>query len=125
VEEQAGWHVWTRDQEFQIKWPVVVDLFEVVNPSRTGSFLRENTDLFAALFEGRAKLGALFGETTPVRLEFEQDPELPERRYLCARAVTGVSVPQAIARMDRFDEEWWLDRIRTYGRRLVFIVEFL
>ena len=119
-----GWSLWAPDEILQAKWPVVGRCFKIANPAMVASFLRDNPDLLDVLLQACAPLRALFGESTPLDLRYQRDPEIPHRRYLCVRVTTDLPVSDAIQRMDRFDEGWWLDRIASYGRRLVFVLEF-
>ncbi len=121
----AGWRVWSKDLERQIKWPVVERLYDVADPARVCTFTFEKPYVLELLLDAYARLCALFGETSTIRLDFNVDPEIPGRRYLAVRVLTVFSVDEAIERMDHFDEVWWLDRIGRAGRDLLFALEFI
>jgi hypothetical protein len=118
-----GWRVWSEDQERRIKWPVVESLYDVADTTKVGNFVFEKPYVLDLLLEAYGRLCGLFGQTSTIRLDFNVDPEIPGRRYLAARVVTGVAVDEALALMDCFDG-WWLDHIARAGRDLLFIPEF-
>ncbi len=119
-ESGEGWRLWTTGQ----KWRAVELLYDLVNPGSASDFVRQRGYLVDLLLEAYARLWLCFGDWPVVELELEGDPEVLRRRYLAARILTSLSPEEAVARLERFDEEWWLDHIGRAGRDLVFVPEF-
>jgi len=115
-----GWTVWAPE----LKWCGIEVLYQVANSREAKAFVLGRPYLLDVLYEAYAHLMLSFGDWPRVALRQEVDPEISERQYLCVTLVTDIPVLEAIQRMDRFDEHWWLDRIATYGQRLVFVLEF-
>ena len=85
----------------------------------------EKTYLLDLLLQAYPKLAGLFGPGCEIKLDRASDPDVSERTYLLVTAMTTLPVNDALARMDRFTDEWWLDHIAEVGRYLVFMVDFI
>jgi hypothetical protein len=111
-------------QQWEIKWPVIQREYSVADAAATGAFVLDHTYLLDLLLEAYPKLASLFEPGCAIQIERVVDRDLSGRRYLRASVVTSLPVKDALDRMDRFAEEWWLTRIAEAGRDLVFLVDF-
>ena len=122
---QPDWRIWSQRREWEIKWPVICRSYAVSDAVPAGAFALDRTYLLDLLLEAYPRLGSLFEPGCVVRLERATDPDLADRIYLLVTVMTSLPVAEALARMDRFADEWWLDHIGEAGRDLVFDVDFV
>lgn len=99
-------------------------IFQFKNYSEVKGFLKKNGYLANVLLPALAKVRAYFGENTQVALDVVTDIEDGER-LLFAFVRTPFPVSEALARRDRFDEEWWWEASTQARGQLIFDVEFI
>ncbi len=88
------------------------------------SFLRVHPQLADVLLEARPRIEEHFDRGTPVQLEVVTDPENAGGDQLFAYIHTSLSVDEALARLDEFDEEWFLHQLPQVRDQLSFDLEF-
>jgi len=116
--------IWGTQQERDLKWHVIRQKYSVLDAAATGAFVLDHAYLLDLLLEAYFPLQALFDEQAQIQVRLKVDPEIPDRRYLSVRVVTRLSAHDALRRMDRFDQDWWLDRIAHTDDDLVFSLGF-
>ncbi len=99
-------------------------LYEIRDYDAVASFLRRNTGLIAILCEAYGEIISRFGPGTSLRLERFSDPEAPSYESLAAVIRVHLSPERALALLDEFDMEWWLDTIPQAHHMLTFVVEY-
>jgi len=119
-----GWRLWSPAQEWEIKWPVICRHYAVKDASAAGALAFERHYLLDSLLDAYSRLRSFFGPASEFQLDSTADPDVGEKRYLRVSIITDLPVAEALTRMDRFAEDWWLDHIARAGRDLVFVVEF-
>ena len=72
------------------------------------AFLVARPDLHALLRDAADQLGHSF-PGAPLRVSLRHNEGQGEPPELVLAAVTDLALADAFARLDRFDEEWWLD----------------
>lgn len=87
------------------------------------AFVGERPVLGPVLAELPARVAAAFGPDTPIWLEIYVDPD-EGGRQLVASIHTQLDPPQALARLQRFDESWWLALMPTTGGALCVTVDY-
>jgi hypothetical protein len=89
-------------------------------------FLEQNRFLIKTLFEVRKKFDQYFSSDTHSALEVFTDPEdnnsVPK---LFALILTTLSSDDASTRLDRLDQEWWLDQPHEVRRVLNIDVDYV
>jgi hypothetical protein len=96
------------------------------DPDAVTAYLREFPELIPILFEATTVVPCYFGSGVPLALEIFVDPESEDEiRWLYAVAQVAFSPDEALERMDRLDEEWWLDRSPDGPGVLVLDFEFI
>jgi hypothetical protein len=100
--------------------------FPVEDSPNVENFLVKNYDLVAVLLRVRSAVQDLFGIDTSVRAEMFKDPDAqddaPELRL---RIQTRFAVAEALALLDRFDEETWPPLVPLVRGRARVDVEYL
>ena len=89
------------------------------------AFLHANPELVELLCEAYGHLEKHFGPDPQVALAVISDPEGKGADQLFAYIVTSLEVEEAVARLDGFDMEWFLDQLGRAGGRLNFSLEFV
>ncbi|MFS8571189.1 MAG: hypothetical protein FWJ62_09255 [Thermaerobacter sp.] len=90
------------------------------------SFLLRRPEVMVLLFEVYARAGRYFGFPPQMVLEVYRDPEVPKPdEQLCVLIQTALPVPEAFARLNALDREWWLDVPWDLRRHVILDVEFL
>lgn len=89
-------------------------------------YLTANHFLIPVLFEVRKKIGHYFGPHTLSKLELFTDPEdINANPKLFALILTALSSDDASTRLERLDDEWWLDQPREIRRVLGLDVDYI
>lgn len=86
-------------------------------------FLHRHGQIVPLLFEARPAIARHFGPDTPVRLEVVVDPESDAEdgdAELFAMIQTRFQPEEAMPRLVRFRDEWWLANLRRANCRLEF-----
>lgn len=88
-------------------------------------FVEAHPELNTLLLEAASALDRYFGPGQRATLEIILDPETENAPELVAHVKTSLSVPEALDRLDQFDQEWFLDRVRSvkglFNVNLVFV----
>ncbi|MGH9844555.1 MAG: hypothetical protein ACREEM_38020 [Blastocatellia bacterium] len=97
---------------------------EMRKPEVVKSFLEENDFLIPLIGEASEKLAEYFGAETPQILEviFHPDDGSTEL-FLFIQVEPAIS--NARARLDRFDEDWWLGEMYRSQNKIVISLEFI
>jgi len=85
--------------------------FDIVDEEDVLAFLERYPSTPALLGEIRDAIRRYFGDDR-VGLGVFRDPEWPDDVKLVANVLTYATPRQALDRIDRFDEEWWLKKRR-------------
>ena len=96
-----------------------------VNAAAVGRFLHAYPQLIEVLLEAHVYLQKYFGPDPQVTLKVVSDPEVEGVEELFAYILTSLLVDEALARLDRFDEEWFLDQLDRVGGRFNSNLEFV
>lgn len=86
-------------------------------------YLQQYTSLLAVLEAATPYLHKAFGERVCVALEVNEDPETGLRQ-LAAMIQTHDAPERALAQLNQFDHDWWLDQLSTVQGSLLFHVEY-
>lgn len=88
-------------------------------------FLYSHQELVDVLLEAHAYLEGLFGPDPLVTLEVVNDPEVEGVDELFAYIFTSLSVDEALVRLKRLDNEWFLDQLDRVGDWFDFNLRFV
>lgn len=105
--------------------PGLEDLYTFRNSVAVRHFLLCHPHLIDLLFEAYPHLARCFGPNPQVALEVVQDPEVADWTQLVAYILTSLPVNQALDRLDRFDDEWFLDQVDQVDDLFNFNLEVL
>jgi len=101
------------------------ELYSLRNAATVRRFLHAYPRLVKVLLEARLYLQKYFGPAPQVTLEVVSDPEVEGVEELFAYILTSLPVDEALARLDKLDEEWFLDQLDRVGGRFNFNLEFV
>jgi len=87
-------------------------------------FLHSYPELLEVLLEAHIHLRRCFGSDLQVILEVVSDPEVEGLEELFAYIHTRLPVAEAMAQLDKLDEEWFLDQLDRVDGHLNFNLEF-
>ncbi len=104
--------------------PELATTFELRNEAQILDFVEEHASLAGLLSEAQAKIAEVFGPETRVALELVTDMDSPNEVELFALIGADMSVEEARARMNRLDEDWWLDAVTRTDGLMNIDVEF-
>lgn len=90
-----------------------------------GRFLHAHPTLVDLLLEAYAYLEQYFGLNPQVGLEVVSDPDSDDSEELFANIRTSLSVDEALERLDRLDQGWFLAQLGRTGGRFNFNLEFV
>ncbi len=94
------------------------------DPETVVAFVRAHPAVVTPLLDAVPVVPRYFGPGRPVVLEVERDRDVPDHTMLFALIQTDQDVDAALASLDRFGEEWWLDALPQAGAKLVFGLEY-
>lgn len=93
--------------------------YRIPDEARVFAFLRQHSQLISVLEEGRAVVTVIFGEETPIMLNFQRDPEVG-LEYLIAWIQTDLPVSEAVDRLMELNDVWFGDRLAIVGELLSY-----
>ena len=91
--------------------------FAMRQPDKIISLLEPNKLLAEIVLEANAALDRYFPDTIRA-LELTPNAGSEHREQLFLSVITQLDVDEALARVQRFDEEWWIDRSRSLRLRI-------
>ncbi len=100
----------------------VLKLVPAQAPQRIAAFLLRRPELVPILIDSAVKIREYWGVDTRYEMRLVTDPEEPDEDALSLVVDILSSDPDAYAILDRFDEEWWLERLPQTQGRLNFLV---
>lgn len=128
MEKHLGnlWYIdfYDTDADIQRRTDELRQVYSFRDATAVVLFLRVRPNLVDVLLEAQSQLECHFGANPQVVLEIVSDPE-GERDELFAYVRTCASVDDSLARLDRFDEEWFLDQIDRVNGQLNFDLEYV
>ncbi|MFN8635309.1 MAG: hypothetical protein U0893_15795 [Chloroflexota bacterium] len=103
-------------------------LYEIENPADVDAYVALHPVVVSILTEGPQAVFDAFDEKLSLRLRLEYDREdEPASEYLTVDFVTQRDANDAEMRLDRFDEDWWIDAMSRAARAdatIVFLPRF-
>lgn len=87
-------------------------------------FIEERPFLAPLLLEAHGEIAKFFGPYPHVFLEIVTDPEAARARQLVAFVSTPLSPDEALDRLARLDEGWWLEALERAAGNLCITLEF-
>ena len=98
--------------------------YDMADPPAVERFLRDHPAVVELLIEACRHLDLAFGPAPEMRLELVWDPEDGGEPELFAYVRTTLEVEEALARLHKFDEEWFLDHVHKVAGQLEFSIAF-
>lgn len=93
--------------------------------TEVAAFLELHAGVANALLNAIDRIPEFFGEGAPIALEMLWDPENPEHDALYALIQTSLPAEEALRRLKRFDEAWWLGAIDHARGGVTISLEFV
>jgi hypothetical protein len=85
--------------------------YQIADEEEILAFLERHPTVAPLLFDIRSNIRRFFGED-PVRLDMSHDPEWPQDDpELVVNIQTPLEPEEALARLHKFDDEWWITRL--------------
>jgi hypothetical protein len=105
--------------------PHGVNAYALRNAPAYDAYLAAHPQVADFLQTGYGQLRRFFGPEASFVLEVVRDPEdsVPSD-FLFVNIRTALPVDDAMARLDQFDEDWYLDQVDTFGDLVNFNLEF-
>ena len=101
------------------------EVYSLRDAAAVRRFLHACPQLVEVLLEAHVYLQKYFGPDPQVTLRVVSDPEAESMDELFAYILTPLPVDEALARLDRLDEEWFLDQLDRVDGKFNFNLEFL
>lgn len=101
------------------------EIYSLRNAATVRRFLHAYPQLVEVLLEAHGYLQKYFGPEPQVTLKVVSDPEGEGVEELFAYILTPLPVDEALARLDKLDEEWFLDQLDRVDGRFNFNLEFV
>lgn len=89
----------------------IEDYFLLREQAKIQAFLRDHPQLMEIVLEAVFHIERHFGPDPQVELAVSIDPEIEGMEELFAYICTSLPVDEALARLDRLDEEWFLEQL--------------
>ena len=102
----------------------LLEQFDVRNEDKVHQYLRQYPFLLSLIHEAQAQIARLFDPERKAALEVSTDPsDGSSQLYLVIP--TRLKAEEAYARLERLDEEWWLEASERAQFHLNVIPEFI
>jgi hypothetical protein len=96
------------------------EIYSFRNVEAVRRFLHAHPHLIEVILEAYPYLVRHFGPNPQVMLEVVRDPEAERSEQLFAYILTSLNADEALDRLDRLDEEWFLDQFDRVGNLFNF-----
>lgn len=103
---------------------ILEDLYSWEHDAAVRRLLWEHPDAHGPLIHAANLIPRYFGPGTRLSLGVEHDLDGNEPPRLSATIHTSQSPTEALANLDRFDEDWWLDAMTNVHHHLSFGLRF-
>lgn len=113
------------DIESEIALEKIERFYEVLNERDVKNFLQTYPSVESLLLEAIEPLGKCFPEIDRLILEVFKDPERELSRELVCTIVTTMDPAEALEKLDRFDQMWFLDQLNEFSGVLNFRIDFV
>lgn len=90
------------------------------DPVKVQGFLTQHPHVKQLLHEAQEPLQRTFGKDVDVSVTVINDPDIAPGELLVSSIQTSLPATQALARLNTFDETWWLDNAPCANGQLVF-----
>ncbi len=95
--------------------------YHLRNAQQVREYLQSYPQLLQFLLDSYKRLRKYFGFEAKFELEVVTDPEVEyQTRFLFVYIRTSLDVDDALARLEQFDDEWYLDRFDKFGALVNF-----
>ena len=105
--------------------PRLDEMYSFRDATSVHNYLQIHPNLIGRLTEAHSQLQKYFGPERTIVLQVVKDPEAEDSQQLFAFVRASISVEDALAQLDRFDEEWFLDHLEEFGGNFNVEVEFV
>ena len=99
--------------------------YEIRNPTEVAAFLCRNKSLIDLLEEIPRKLRKFFGRNVKLAVELFAEPEMPASKEIFVLVITKKDAKEARAKMDEFDQKWWLENMDKADCKLNVSLEYV
>jgi hypothetical protein len=93
----------------ELQFRLVEQLYILRRRAEVIGFIKAYPFLVPLLLEAYGKIAKYFGPSPNVVLEVVSDPEAANHRELFILVRTSLTPSEALTRLERFDQEWWLN----------------
>lgn len=100
------------------------DRYVYRNREAVQAFLAIHPGVVAILREAEHEVDLRFGERTTVTLDVIDDPEINPEPMVFGFIRTSLTPRDALDRLHRLDDEWWITRSVDAKDQLLFSIEF-
>ena len=98
--------------------------YQIENPPEAEAFLKEYSSLIPLLREAVPQVRLIFGTDVRLTLQVVHDPEVADESELTVYIHTNLPVEEAMDKLSRLDEEWFLDQLHCTHGKLNLDVQF-
>lgn len=106
-----------------LRW--IEDLYIVPDRRAVREFLRTHPDLAGMLIDAHEPLVDAFGPFPQMSLSVIRDPEIEGKIELLGSILTPLGAAEALARLEQFDDRWFLRQLKQASGLLNFDLEFV
>ena len=106
------------------QFSLVEQLYILRRRNEVTGFLKAHPFLVPLILEAYGKIAEYFGPSAEVVLEVTTDPEAEDDQELFVLMQAQRSPHEALACLDRLDQEWWLDALPKAQCKMTIDVEY-
>ncbi|HED03519.1 MAG TPA: hypothetical protein ENI60_01985 [Candidatus Fraserbacteria bacterium] len=98
--------------------------YQIENPPEVEAFLKDYSFLIPLLREAAPQVRLIFGTDVRLTLQVVHDPEVAGESELTIYICTNLPVDEAMDKLSRLDEEWFLDQLHCTHGKLNLDIQF-
>ena len=98
--------------------------YQIENPPEVEAFLKEYSFLIPLLREVAPQARLIFGTDVRLTLQVVHDPEVAGESELTVYIHTNLPVDEAMDKLSKLDEEWFLDQLHRTNGKLNLDIQF-
>lgn len=115
----------SKSKKVDEKLNTLINKYVVAKTDEVKKFLLKNQILYSLIEEIPNKISQYFGNNQRLSLKLSHEPDYPNSSELWIFVMTELSAKEALPILEKFDEEWWFEKLDLADCKLNISLEYI